>query len=453
MMIQVVPTLSSLAAALQARRTTSRALVEECLARIEEPGGEGPRVFTKVDRERALEAAQAMDLLRRRGSEPSPFAGIPVAIKDLFDVAGEVTTAGSRILLDSPPAVADATSVARLRRAGFVLLGRTNMTEFAYSGLGLNPHYGTPRCIFDRAQGRAPGGSTSGGAVAVAEGMAPLALGTDTGGSCRIPAAFNGLVGWKPTARRIPRDGVVPLSTSLDSVGVIGRTVSCCASADAILAADEPALITLAERPTGLRLLVPANVAFEDVHEAVGEAFDRATAVLERRGMRVVRSTLAEFEQVQSMNRLGGFSAAESYAWHRSLIERQAHLYDPRVLSRIERGRARSACDYLELLSARQSLIMRISERLASFDALLMPTVAILPPRLTDLQSDADYARINTLVLRNTSLINMIDGCAISLPLAGAGGAPVGLMLAAPGGHDRRLLIIAAEIERLLAKP
>lgn len=444
-------TLRSLAADLAAGRTTSRALVEQCLARIEDPAGEGSRTFISVDRQRALDAATAIDLLRRRGSEPSPVAGIPIAIKDMFDVAGEITTAGSRVLSDVPAAQVDAVSVARLRQAGFILLGRANMTEFAYSGLGLNPHYGTPRSVFDRATGRAPGGSTSGGAVAVADEMAHVALGTDTGGSCRIPAAFNRLVGWKPTAARVSRDRLVPLSPSLDSIGSIGRSVSCCAIVDAVVAGERWSVgDATATRSAPLRLLLPTTVALDDLDDHVAAVFEATVARLARADVQIERRTIAEFADVQGMSRLGGFTAAESYHWHRRWLDTHGDLYDPRVINRIRRGSEQSACDYLDLVAARRAFIERVSAQLSEFDALVMPTVAIVPPRLADLESDAGYTRTNMLALRNTTLINMMDGCAITLPVGGEDAAPVGLMLAAAAGADSRLLAIAAEIERRL---
>src|SRR6187455_704694 len=222
------PTLATLAADLDAGRTTARKLVEQCLARIADPTGEGARTFIHVDKDAALVAADAMDHLRKANAAPSPYAGIPVSIKDLYDIRGQVTRAGSRALEDSAPAANDAPVVARLRRAGFVVIGRTNMTEFAYSGLGINPHYGTPKNCWRRDVGYVPGGSSSGAAVSVTDGMAHGALGTDTGGSCRIPAAYCGIVGYKPTARRIPLDGGIPLSVTLDSCGPIARSVGCC---------------------------------------------------------------------------------------------------------------------------------------------------------------------------------------------------------------------------------
>ena len=231
-------TLDELAIELEAGRTSSRQLVETALAAIDDPSGEGERVFLKVDREGALAEADLADDLRKRGRAPSPWAGIPFSSKDLFDLAGEVTTAGSTVLAEEEAAARDARCIARLKSAGFVCMGRTNMTEFAYSGVGLNPHYGTPKSVWDRQAGRIPGGSSSGAAVSVAEGMSALGIGTDTGGSCRIPAAFNRVAGYKPSTGRVPKNGVFPLSETLDAPGPFARTVRCCAIADSLMAED-----------------------------------------------------------------------------------------------------------------------------------------------------------------------------------------------------------------------
>jgi aspartyl-tRNA(Asn)/glutamyl-tRNA(Gln) amidotransferase subunit A len=374
------PTLASLAADLDAGRTTARALVDECLAKIADEDGEGARVFLHVDAEAAIEAAEAMDRLREVNAAPSPFAGIPISIKDLFDIKGQVTRAGSRALEDSAPAAADAPVVARLRRAGFVVIGRTNMTEFAYSGIGINPHYGTPKGAWQRGTGHVPGGSSSGAAVSIVDGMAHGALGTDTGGSCRIPAAYNGLVGFKPTQRRVPLDGAVPLSFTLDSIGPLARTINCCAVLDAVLA-NEP-LTPLQPRPIkGMRLAVPNTVALDDLEDAVAKTFERALEKLAREGALIERIAVPEFLDVAPMSAKGGFAAAESYAWHRYLIVAKGDIYDPRVASRILRGESQSAADYIDLINARKSLVARAAARLASYDALVLPTTANTPPR------------------------------------------------------------------------
>src|ERR1700678_3393416 len=343
------PTLTALASDFESGRTNARKLVEECLAKISDKSGEGARAFVHVDVEAAIEAARAMDRLREVKAALSVFAGIPISIKDLFDIKGQVTRAGSRALDDSAPAENDAPVVSRLRRAGFILIGRTNMTEFAYSGIGINPHYGTPKSSWRRNVGHVPGGSSSGAAVSVADGMAHGALGSDTGGSCRIPAAYNGIVGFKPTQRRVPLDGGVPLSFTLDSFGPLARTVGCCAALDAVLA-DEP-VIPLQPRPIrGMRLAVPTTTALDELEDAVARTFERALETLISQGALIERIDVPEFHDVAQMNAKGGFSAAESYAWHRYLIASKGDIYDPRVASRIMRGESQSAADYVDLL-------------------------------------------------------------------------------------------------------
>jgi aspartyl-tRNA(Asn)/glutamyl-tRNA(Gln) amidotransferase subunit A len=440
------PTLASLAEDLAHGRTSARKLVDECLARIGDAAGEGIRTFIHVDKDAAIAAAEAMDRLRAANAAPSRYAGIPVSIKDLFDIKGQVTRAGSRALEDSPPAEADATVVARLRRAGFVVIGRTNMTEFAYSGIGINPHYGTPKGYWQRQVGHVPGGSSSGAAVSVADQMAYGALGTDTGGSCRIPAAYNGIVGFKPTQRRVPLDGGVPLSFSLDSFGPLARSVACCAVLDAVLA-DE-AITPLQPRSIkGMRLAVPTTVALDELEDAVAKTFERALETLSKHGALIERIAVPEFLDVGVMSVKGGFAAAESYAWHRYLLTSKGDVYDPRVSSRILRGEAITAAEYIDLIGARRSLIARTEKRIAPYDALVMPTSAITPPRIADLADDKAFTKANLLSLRNCTLVNMIDGCAISLPAHRQGEAPVGLMLAASGGADRRIFELAAGME------
>jgi aspartyl-tRNA(Asn)/glutamyl-tRNA(Gln) amidotransferase subunit A len=440
------PTLLSLADDLEAGRTSTRKLVEECIARIAAPDGEGQRTFIHVDRDAALAVADAMDHLRKANAAPSCFAGIPVSVKDLFDIKGQVTRAGSRALEDSAPAERDAPAVARLRRAGFVVIGRTNMTEFAYSGIGINPHFGTPKSAWQRNVGHVPGGSSSGAAVSIADRMAYGALGTDTGGSCRIPAAYNGIVGYKPTQRRVPLDGGVPLSFSLDSFGPLANSVSCCAILDAVLA-DEP-FASIRPRPiNGMHLAVPMTVALDQLDDAVVKTFERALETLSRQGARIERIEVPEFNDIGVMNSKGGFAASESYAWHRYLITSKGDMYDPRVATRIMRGESMSAADYIDLVTSRRSLITRMAARLEPYDALVMPTTANTPPRIADLADDKAFAVANLRSLRNCSLINMMDGCAISLPAHREGEVPVGLMLAASGGSDRRIFELAAGME------
>ena len=442
-------TIAAAAAALEQGRTTSRALVEGCLAAIAEPAGEGARAFMTVYAEQARGAADAMDGLRRAGRTPGPYAGVPFSLKDLFDVAGEVTRAGSQVLADAKPATRHAAVVERMLAAGFVAMGRTNMTEFAFSGLGINPHYGTPAAPWQRAEARIPGGSSAGAGVSVADGMALVALGTDTGGSCRIPAAFAGVVGYKPTARRVPLAGAVPLATTLDSIGPLGASVACCAAVDAILAGEAAVpVVPLALR--GMRIAVPGNMVMEGVEPEVAVAFGRVLTRLSTQGARITHLNFPQFEQIAAANAGGGFSAAEAYAWHRALLARGADRYDPRVRVRIERGAALSAADYVDLLARRAEIVASMDAATAPFDAVAMPTVPILPPPIASLADDAAYARVNQLVLRNAALANFLDRCSISVPAHRAGEPPVGFMLVGETMGDRRLLAVAAAAEAVV---
>jgi aspartyl-tRNA(Asn)/glutamyl-tRNA(Gln) amidotransferase subunit A len=439
-------TIEQHAQALADGRTTSRALVEQSLARIADPNGEGPRAFIKVHADQARAMADAIDALRRAGREPSRYAGIPISLKDLFDIAGEPTPAGSRALVDAPPATAHAPVVQRMLAAGFVPLGRTNMTEFAFSGLGINPHYGTPRALWDRAAGRIPGGSSSGTAVSVSDNMVVAGLGTDTGGSCRIPAAFCGIVGYKPTARRVPITGVLPLAPNLDSVGPLAPSVACCAIVDALLAAEAPSLPVPAEVP-GLRLAVPENVMLDGVDATVAAAFERALSALSRSGARVVRRRFPEFDAIGPVNSKGGFAASEAYAWHRTLLAEKGSLYDPRIRVRIERGERMSAVDYIDVVNARRRIIASFDATTRDFDAMVMPTVPIVPPCIAELDDEREYNRLNMHILRNTAIGNFLDRCAISLPCHHQGEPPVGLMLMGETMGDAKLFSIAAAVE------
>ncbi|CAJ0776706.1 2-amino-5-chloromuconic acid deaminase [Ralstonia psammae] len=443
----------SLAAELAAGRTTSVALTEAALERAESHRAAGGAAYVSIDMQAALAMARAADAARAAGNVPSLLAGLPVSIKDLFDVAGQVTAAGSRALADQPRATADAAAVARLRTAGAVLLGRTNMSEFAFSGLGLNPHYGTPRTPADGA--RAAGGSTSGGAVTVAGGMAVAALGTDTGGSIRIPSAFCNLTGFKPTARRVPMAGGVPLSTSLDSAGPLANSVDCCAIVDAVLSAtpDNGAFDTTAVPLAGLRFGVTQDFVGADLDSTVAVAFNRAVEQLQRAGAHIVRFEFPELLQLPEINGGGGFSAAESWAWHRALLARAEAQYDPRVATRIRRGEQMSAAAYIDVIDARARVIAAARKRLSNFDAWLMPTVAIVPPEVAPLEADdAQFFRTNALTLRNPSVINFLDGCALTLPVQAAGELPVGLSLCGLANDDARILRVGRAVEAALQR-
>jgi aspartyl-tRNA(Asn)/glutamyl-tRNA(Gln) amidotransferase subunit A len=444
------PTVLSLAADLAAGRVTSRALVEQALAAIVDPAGEGARVFLEVDAEGARRAADAQDQLRQAGYTLSPLAGLPISIKDLFDIRGQRTRGGSAVLNDQPAASSDATIVHRLRQAGAVLIGRTNMTEFAFSGVGINPHYGTPGNPFDRA--RIPGGSSSGAGVSVADGMAVVAIGTDTGGSVRIPAALCGIAGFKPTARRIPQDGMLPLSTTLDSIGPLARSIGCCIITDAIMAGEAPR-VPDALPLAGQRFLVPTNYVVDGLDAEVAAAFERACTTLAEGGAWLVEQKVPEFDQLTVANQKGGFPAPEAYAWHADLLARRGAEYDPRVSVRIERGREMSAADYVRLVDERRRIVANFNTLLAPFDALLMPTVAKLAPPLSAFAPDADYARLNAMILRNPATVNFLDGCAATLPIPRGSELAVGLSVVGTQGSDARILRIALGVEAALRQP
>jgi len=451
----MLPTLHHLADELAAGRTTSVTLTQAALDRAADPAGEGARVYTRLYAGQALAAAQASDLLRAAGLARSPIEGLPISIKDLFDVAGETTLAGSVARRGEAAAGETALAIRRLQAAGAVVLGRTNMTEFAYSGLGINPHYGTPKNPWDRATGRIPGGSSSGAAVSVTDGMAVAAIGSDTGGSVRIPSALCGLTGFKPTARRVPLTGALPLATHLDSVGPLAASVGCCAVLDAIMAGEEPVDLKPASL-AGARLALPTTLVLDDMDATVAAAFDRALTALRAAGARITDIAIPEFAELAAINAKGGFTAAEAWAWHRELLARKGDAYDPRVASRIARGREMTAADFIELLAARQRWIAAVEERIAGYDALIMPTVPVIAPAIAPLLADeALYFQTNALVLRNPTLINFLDGCALSLPCHRAGDAPVGLTLAAGGVHaggaDARVLALGQAVEQALA--
>jgi aspartyl-tRNA(Asn)/glutamyl-tRNA(Gln) amidotransferase subunit A len=445
-------TLSKLGDALAAGATTSQALVESALARIADPAGEGMRVFLHVDRDAALAQARASDVLRAQGIAASPLAGIPVSVKDLFDIAGQVTRAGSTVLADAPPAIVDASVVHRLRMAGAIIIGRTNTVEFAFSGLGINPHYGTPKNPWDRATGRIPGGSSSGAAVSVSDGMAAMGLGTDTGGSVRIPAALCGLAGFKPTTRRVPREGCFPLSTSLDSIGPIARSVACCALVDSIVAGlppEVPAALPL----KGLRLGVLRDYVLEGLDAAVAATFEDALGRLSQAGAQVADVRFPALNRLPYINRSGGLILPEAYAIHRDLLARRLAGYDPRVSVRALHGAGMRAADYLDVLSARAAMISEATALAAPFDAWLMPTIAMLAPAIAPLEADDDlYNQVDAHILRNTSVVNFLDGCALTIPCHQPGAGPVGLTVMGLADQDRKIFAVGLAVEAALAR-
>lgn len=398
------------------------------------------------------DARAAADAADRR-AEPLPLAGLAVSIKDLFDIAGAPTTAASASRHDAPPAAKDATAVARLRAAGAALVGHTNLTEFAFSGVGINPHAGTPANAATTAldaQPRIPGGSTSGGAVSVACGAAWAALGSDTGGSIRIPAALHGLVGFKNTARLTPTDGCIPLSTTLDTACAITRSVRDAVLLHELLAARRAAI---EHRPLGRwRLALPRTVMLDALEDPVAEAFDRALHALRAAGATIETIDLPELTDTSPSLRGGGIAAAESWAWHREYLARREAMYDPRVALRIRRGQSIDAGTLAALLDERRRWIARVEASIAGFDALLSPTVPIVAPRIAPLvASDEAFFAANGLLLRNPSLVNLLDGCALSLPCHRDGDWPVGLMVWGPALADDRVLSVSLAVEQALS--
>jgi aspartyl-tRNA(Asn)/glutamyl-tRNA(Gln) amidotransferase subunit A len=427
------------------KRASCRDRLEQALAHIADPRGEGARACLTVYAEAARAAADAADARAARDASLGPFDGTIVSIKDLFDVAGEPTRAGSKVLAEeATPAKADATVVQRLRAAGAVIIAKTNMTEFAFSGIGANPHFGTPGNPRDRT--RVPGGSSAGAPISVADGMCDIAIGTDTGGSVRIPASLCGLVGFKPSRQRVPTEGAFPLSTTLDSIGPIGKSVADCAAADAVMAGEE--ILPLEPMAlAGLRFGVAEGLPLDRLDDTVAAAFALAVKRLDDAGARVTHEAFALFDDMGEVNAKGGISPYEACAIHRDRMNRRAADIDPNVRARIERGCATSAADYADMVHRRERLMQAMDAQLATLDALLMPTTSIVAPTIAEVADSKIFAARNAAVLRNTAIINFFDLCAISLPLQAK--LPVGLMLIARNGHDHRLLRIAAATAQL----
>ena len=425
----------------------AREKTELALAKIADPNGEGARTCLTVYAETARAAADAADARAKAGISLGPLDGAIVSIKDLFDVAGEPTRAGSKILADAPPAKADAPVVRRLRAAGAVIVAKTSMSEFAFSGVGMNPHYGTPGNPADRT--RVPGGSSSGAAVAAADHMCEIAIGTDTGGSTRIPGALCGIVGFKPSAWRVPTEGAFPLSYSLDSIGPIARTVEDCAKGDAVMAGEEYEPLRAAS-VTGLRLGVPQGLLLTEWDNTVGTRFGAARKRLSDAGVRITDEPMPLIDAMVAVNQKGGLAPSEAFSIHRDYLVKRAEEFDPNVRVRIERGGKVSAADYIDMSRQREQLIDAMDAQASAFDAWVLPTTPIVAPTIAEMQDTSTFGTKNMLLLRNTSTWNFFDMCAISIPIPGSG-LPVGLMLVARNGHDRRLFEIAAGIERLFA--
>ena len=430
-------------------QVTSLELIERCLEQIADERGEGPRTILFCDPEKARFIAKKIDQLRKSGKFVAPLAGIPISVKDLFDVTGEVTTAGSIFLKKAPPAKVDAPSIKRLRDAGLILIGRTNMTEFAYSGLGLNAHYGTPRNPFDRKIDRTPGGSSSGAAVSVTDGMAAAAIGTDTGGSVRIPSALCGLVGFKPTARRIPTDGVYPLCPSLDSIGPLATTVNCCALLDDVLSGASQTPINSPTVST-LQLAIPQTLVLNNLDSNVASAFETAVKNLSKAGAKITDIPFKPLGDIPRINANGGIYA-EAWSVHKEQFYESRQFYDPRVAARIEKTQSITSEEYEAVLRARKILIAEANRITNNFDALILPTTPSSAPKIIDLENDSEaYIAMNVRMLRNSFCFNFLDRCALSIPIHAPGSAPCGLMIVGETMGDRELLGIGQAIEEIV---
>ena len=441
--------LSDIATRLAAGNLTARDHVETCLAAI--ASDDGARAFISVNAETARKQANRIDRLRSAGAALPPFAGVTLSVKDLFDVAGEVTMAGSKVLAETPAADRDATVVARLRAAGFIIIGRANMTEFAYSGLGMNPHYGNPRSPYgrDEGEGRIAGGSSSGSAVSIADNMAAATIGTDTGGSTRAPAAMCGIVGMKPTARRMPSHGVYPLSTSFDAAGPMATSVQCCAILDDLMTGGNGH----AETPfpvAGLRLALPRGYLFEDLDPEVASAFDAAVDRLSAAGAHITDIRLDHLEELRPANRPKSIVSAEAHEQHRQMMATRRESYDPYVAARLDAGGDISAADFIAMIREREQTAAAVKAVTRPFDALVLPTSPAIPIPIDELQEIDSLMKGSARVLRNTALSNYLDRPTVTLPCHAPGTPPVGLSLMGSRGHDRRLLAIAAGVETVM---
>ncbi len=437
-------------------RASAHSLMQQCVDAARAPAC--AHAFVRTDFDAALVQAAAFDA-RHTASTPavqalarSPLSGLAVSIKDLFDVAGQVSAAGSTVLAGAPPAAEDGEAVARLRAAGGIALGRTHMVEFAYSGVGTNPHFATPACVADATTQRVPGGSSSGAGVSVASGAAFVGLGSDTGGSIRIPAALNGIVGFKCTAQAVPTTGSVPLSPTLDTACALTRSVRDAVVVHEVLAARQ--VVRGAAPLSSWRLAVARSLMLDGLDATVARAFERTLHTLSRHGARITEVDLPELREMAPMLATGGFVASESYQWHRELLRQSADGYDPRVRARIERGATMKAWEYLQLVHDRQRWIHRVAGALHGLDAVLSPTVPIVAPPIAQVapgaERDDEFFRVNGLLLRNTTVVNFYDGCAISIPCHSADELPVGLMIWSGNRCDDAVLNIALQAEAAL---
>lgn len=409
-------------------------------------------VFTVLLRERAMREAHASSRRIRDGRSLGALDGIPIAWKDLFDIEGMPTTAGSVVLTDDAPAKHDAAIVTLLKNAGMLAVGRTNMSEFAFSGLGINPHYGTPENPHSKDEPRIPGGSSSGAGVAVAAGLVPVAMGTDTGGSVRIPAALNGIVGYKATRGRYAMEGVYPLATSLDSLGPLCRSVQDAIWIDAAMRGLTAPIITR-QSLKGIDIVIPRNVVLDGLGPGVAEAFEGGVERLRSAGALISSIEIPAFDEIISlMAKHGALVTAEAFALHRErLAGPEAARMDHRVVMRTRLGEKTSMPDYIAILAARARLIAD-TERLIGNRLVAFPSVAHVAPPIAALERDDElFVATNGKTLRNTALGNFLDWCGVSIPCGkGEADMPVGFLLSAPANRDDALLAVSLAAEAVI---
>ena len=429
---------------------STKEYVLQCIENIKNVSGEGAKSFLYVAEDEAITTAQSQDALLKKGLQNGPLSGVTVSIKDLFDISGQVTASGSNVLRNNTSATEDSEVVSRIRRAGGIVVGRTNMTEFAYSGLGLNPHFGTPLNPYDRSNGRIPGGSTSGGAISVTDQMAIIAVGSDTGGSCRIPAALCGIVGFKSTACRYSMAGVLPLSRSLDSVGILAPTVQCCQIMDSVLF-DGPKINNFEVSINRINIGVLENVVLEGMDKDVKKNYFRTIEVLKKSGANLRTINSKVFERVIQLQGQPKIVSAEANSEFESILALKGKGVDPRVSTRIAKGKEITSAVYIQTLVERKLLIQAWQQEFLNDDLWVMPTVPVIAPLLDDLRLDEKYFECNSLMLRNPGLINFLDGCALSIPNHFREGPPTGLMLVSPGNRDENLLRCGVAVEKMLS--
>jgi aspartyl-tRNA(Asn)/glutamyl-tRNA(Gln) amidotransferase subunit A len=439
-----------IAAAVGAGLSSPEAVAERTLAAI--AACDDQAIFTRVTATRAMQEARGSGERLRAGRPAGPLDGVPIAWKDLFDLQGLPTTAGSRVLENATPAGTDAPVVARLKAAGMICIGRVNMTEFAFSGIGLNPHYGTPRNPHGRGAPRIPGGSSSGSAVVVARGLTPVAIGTDTGGSVRIPAAFNGIIGYKASSGRYPMDGVFPLSQTLDTLGVFAHSVADAVMVDATMCGAASSAIRRAH-VADFKILAPTNVVLDDCEPAVRDNFEAALAQLAKAGATIERGPLPVFDEILALSaRHGTIVAAEAYAMHKARVEGEdAARMDQRVVKRIRLAEKMQLVDYIAIMQARSRMLEETRRLLTGRCVVAMPTVPHVAPSIAALEADDDlFIRTNARTLRNTMLGNFLGWCGVSFPTGvDEAGSPTALLLSGAPGADEQLLSLSLSAEAI----